>query len=654
MTGMREQLTAEFIALQEALAGRYSLEHELGRGGMGIVYLAHEVALDRPVALKLLPPELAAQPALRERFLREARTAAGLSHPNIVPIYAVDEIAGYVFFAMAFVDGETLGQRVRSRGPLSSSDAARLLREVAWALAYAHVHGIVHRDIKPDNVLVEKGSGRALVADFGIAHVRDAPGMTGVGEVLGTAEFMSPEQASGEPVDARSDIYSLGVVGFYALSAELPFQAETVSGLLAQHITQPAPLVNTVAPEVPRKLVQVIDRCLAKEPERRFANGEELAKAFGRSLEERRELPVPLRVFIKQSRKSMRIVGPIALVLFLLGGRLTLAVIEGDLLLLGGALGAMTLGFTMVPFGLMAYTARRLLKSGYGLDDAIAAAEADLQRRREELAFEFGSKTSRSERIAKRITLTALAVVAVGAGGLALGIGGAGFLVGIAASTALLSGLFAARERERRRDVEGERRLKTWKSRRGGWLFKLAAVGLKPASPSGATFRRTELAIGLAADRLFEELPKAVRRNLKELPDVMRRLEGDAQKIRARIEELNGLLGAIGGAQVSSKVMAAASSKGDRTLADKSEELAKKLAGARDLAQRRLADTVTALETVRLDLLRMQAGTGTAQSITTDLASARELSDDIERLLEGQMEVEAALQGDSLARLTAR
>ena len=123
----------QFLALQEALAGRYSLERELGRGGMGVVYLAREVRLDRPVALKLLPPVLALLPALRERFLREARTAAKLSHPNIVPIFAVDEVGEFVFFAMAYIEGETLGQRIRRRGPLSSSDAARILREIAWA-----------------------------------------------------------------------------------------------------------------------------------------------------------------------------------------------------------------------------------------------------------------------------------------------------------------------------------------------------------------------------------------------------------------------------------------------------------------------------------------------------------------------------------------
>ena len=230
----------EFIDLQEALVGRYSLQCELGRGGMGIVYLAHEVALDRPVALKLLPPAMASDPALRERFMREARTAAKLSQPNIVPIHTVDDVGGFVFFTMAYVDGASLGAMIRQRGPLPSGEANRILREVAWALAYAHVHGVVHRDVKPDNILLEAGGARALVTDFGIAQVGEAPGITGRGEVLGTAEFMSPEQARGETVDERSDIYSLGVVGFYSLTGRLPFEGETVSAVLAKHITEAA------------------------------------------------------------------------------------------------------------------------------------------------------------------------------------------------------------------------------------------------------------------------------------------------------------------------------------------------------------------------------------------------------------------------------
>src|SRR5690606_6390376 len=192
--------SGEFLELQAALAGEYSLQRELGRGGMGIVYLARDVQLDRDVAIKVLPSHLADAES-RERFLREARTAAGLSHPHIVPIHRVGEAGGFVFFVMSYVDGETLGERLRTRGPLPPDDASRVLREVAWALAYAHGRGIVHRDVKPDNILLEAGTGRAMVTDFGIAHGgAHAADTTAAGRIMGTAHFMSPEQASGEPL----------------------------------------------------------------------------------------------------------------------------------------------------------------------------------------------------------------------------------------------------------------------------------------------------------------------------------------------------------------------------------------------------------------------------------------------------------------------
>jgi len=237
----------EFVTLQRVVAGRYSLDRELGRGGMGIVYLARDVALDRPVAIKLLPPSLSPLPELRERFLREARTAAKLSHPNIVPIFAVEEHEELVFFVMGFVDGESLGQRVRRAGPLAPSSAIRLIQEVAWALAYAHGRGVIHRDIKPDNILLEKGSGRALVTDFGIARIADQVGTTARGEFMGTAHFMSPEQATGERLDGRSDLYSLGVTAFYALTGTLPFDGPTMPAVLAQLLTQPPPRVATAS-----------------------------------------------------------------------------------------------------------------------------------------------------------------------------------------------------------------------------------------------------------------------------------------------------------------------------------------------------------------------------------------------------------------------
>ena len=208
------ELDPLFLSFQIALAGQYSIEREIGRGGMGVVYLAREVRLDRPVAIKLLPPERAADERLRERFLREARLAAKLSHPNIIPIHAVDDAKGFVFYVMAFVDGETLAERVRSRGPLPPGEGTRIVREAAWALAHAHSHGLVHRDVKPENILLERASGRALVADFGIAAATSDQRTTGGGTVAGTPEFMSPEQALSHELDPRSDIYSLGATAY--------------------------------------------------------------------------------------------------------------------------------------------------------------------------------------------------------------------------------------------------------------------------------------------------------------------------------------------------------------------------------------------------------------------------------------------------------
>jgi serine/threonine protein kinase len=290
MDGFRQ----EFPALAAALAPQLSVERELGRGGMGVVYLARDLMLDRLVALKVLPPALAAQPETRERFLREARTAARLSHPNIVPVYRADEIAGTAFFTMKFVDGESLADRLRDRGTLPPADLVRLLREVAWALAYAHARGVVHRDIKPENIFIDRDSGRALVGDFGIARAEDsvvgpaADRLTAEGLVLGTVHYMSPEQVAAEPLDGRSDLYALGVVAFQALSGRLPFEGLPIHAVLVAHASRPAPRLRDVAPDVPPALAAVVDRCLAKAREDRYATGEALADALTAA---RREVP---------------------------------------------------------------------------------------------------------------------------------------------------------------------------------------------------------------------------------------------------------------------------------------------------------------------------------------------------------------------------
>jgi tRNA A-37 threonylcarbamoyl transferase component Bud32 len=253
---------------------------------MGTVWLARDRLLDRLVAIKVLLTG-AASDATRERFLREARTAAKLSHPHIVPVHRADESNGQVWFSMGFVEGESLGDRIRERGALPFPDVVRILREAAWALAYAHARGVIHRDVKPDNIMLDRESGRTLVTDFGIARdLRSTEDrLTADGSVLGTVHYMSPEQAADDPLDARSDVYSMGVVGFHALSNRLPFEG-TPNAILISHVTKPAPTLSSVAPNVPKAIAAVIDRCLAKAPAERWESAEALADALGTALDD--------------------------------------------------------------------------------------------------------------------------------------------------------------------------------------------------------------------------------------------------------------------------------------------------------------------------------------------------------------------------------
>ena len=270
-------LTEEFLSeVRRTLRGRYEVERPLGRGGMGLVYLARDIRLARPVAIKVLPPERAMSPVHRARFLREARIAARLSHPHIVPIFSVGELGDVVFFVMAYVPGYTLGHRVRTRGPLPAAETARVLRETALALAHAHDQGVVHRDVKPDNILIDGSTGSSFVTDFGIARFGIGP-ISGSRTVLGTPEFMSPEQARGLALDARSDLYSLGVVGYYAASGRLPFDAEDPYVVMTQHVTEvPSPLA-TVAPKTSTAVASLVDRCLEKNPDQRPQSGNHIA-----------------------------------------------------------------------------------------------------------------------------------------------------------------------------------------------------------------------------------------------------------------------------------------------------------------------------------------------------------------------------------------
>ncbi|MBI2402779.1 MAG: protein kinase [Gemmatimonadetes bacterium] len=270
--------------LSNALADSYALESELGRGGMGVVFSARDLKLKRRVAIKVLPPELAFRGEIRTRFLREAETAARLSHPNIVPIHAVGEANALVYFVMGFVDGESLAARLRRRERLPPEEVRRIMKETADALGLAHAMGVIHRDIKPDNILLEGTRRRVVVTDFGIAKALVGGGvgtLTGTGVVIGTPTYMSPEQAAGEKeIDARSDIYSLGLVAFEMLVGDPPFQAGTVPGILMKQITEPAPEVQRLRPDCPEDLGHTIMRCLEKNPDDRWPTSDALRRAL--------------------------------------------------------------------------------------------------------------------------------------------------------------------------------------------------------------------------------------------------------------------------------------------------------------------------------------------------------------------------------------
>jgi serine/threonine-protein kinase len=291
--------------LRQRLGARYVIERELGRGGMGAVYLAREIRLDRPVALKVLSSDDGGAAGLRERFLREIRLAAGFSHPNIVPVHAVEDSDGLLAYVMGFVEGQSLAERVQRAGPLSAREAVRLLQDVAYALAYAHGRGVVHRDIKPENVMLERATGRALVMDFGVARAIAAPvaadGLTRVGEIVGTPEYMSPEQATGDHIDGRSDLYSLALTAYFALTATVPMRADSTGKVLARQLTEVLPSMATVRPDLPTPLAAAIDRCLEKDPAARFPNAEALVEALDAAQLVAPEIPLPIRLFAQEA-----------------------------------------------------------------------------------------------------------------------------------------------------------------------------------------------------------------------------------------------------------------------------------------------------------------------------------------------------------------
>ncbi len=281
---MTDPTSALAPRLSDALGTAFTIEGEIGRGGMGVVYRARDEMLKRRVAIKVLPPELAFQQEIRARFTREAQTAARLSHPHIVPIFTVGEGNGLVYFVMGYVDGESVGGRLKRRGKLPVEEARRIMKETADALSAAHALSVIHRDIKPDNILLDGTRGRVMVTDFGIAKAMSGASggtLTSAGVAIGTPQYMSPEQAAGEKdIDGRSDLYSLGIVTYQMLTGELPFTAPSVAGILMKQITDMPPSIAAKRPDCPEDLALAVMRCLEKDPENRWPSADALRRAL--------------------------------------------------------------------------------------------------------------------------------------------------------------------------------------------------------------------------------------------------------------------------------------------------------------------------------------------------------------------------------------
>jgi serine/threonine-protein kinase len=622
------QASPDFLALQAALAGEYSLQRELGRGGMGIVYLARDVQLDRDVAIKVLPSHLAQQASHRERFLREARTAAGLSHPHIVPIHRVGEAGGFVFFVMSYVEGETLGERLRRRGPLPPAEAARVMREVAWALAYAHGRGIVHRDVKPDNILLETTTGRALVTDFGIASGGSHAGPdTDPGKLMGTAHFMSPEQGAGLGVDGRSDLYALGVVGYLSVSGRLPFEAPSVPALLLRQASEAAPAVLRLAPGLPVALATAIDRCLARDPADRFQDGEAMAAALAPAPDARPALPATLRAWLA-ARNPLLVPYLGWMGVF---GTLTLANLiawvtgnrpdgPADIVLL-----AAITSLPLVPIvGFHLNQAHRQFKAGHTLADLRAALDVARREQAEREAVERREDEPPLHKMLRAGTVGAASWLAVTIGLMLSGVihenrTNLFWIFGPVLTTMGLGALSNALDVQfipdtLRRMWQSGIRDRLWNSRAGEWLARRLGAPERTTAVGGGVFRPTEAALGVAASELFAALPKAYREQLGGLPSIVEALEARAAEARAELASLAALVPVAGN---------------DAGVLD----------ARRGAASVHLAESVAALEAVRLDLLRLHAGASDLAPLTTLIDAARAAGEDVSRLAEAQREV---------------
>lgn len=640
----------EFVALQTALRGRYSIEQELGRGGMGVVYLAHDVQLERPVAIKLLAPDLAADATMRSRFLREARLAAMCFHPNIVPIHSVEESGALAWFVMAYVRGESLAERVRRTGPLAADDVRRLAQDIGWALAYAHERGVVHRDVKPENILIDATSERFLLVDFGIALQNDtladsvprsniqfsathairsdatdtpapppnlqpernqAPKLLMNG-AAGTPRYMAPEQARGDAVDGRADLYSLGASLFHAATGRPPFDAATASSLLYQHATVTPPNIRTFAPSLAPNLADAIDQCLAKLPDDRFPNAALFVGAV-KPMEADRALPPSLRTIHDNMRDAKNSLGwasaIAAATIFLVIGEGHNTWSRDIILALGIALSSTMAGIGLLRGGEATIATRRALKSGIDAGDAIRALTGRTD----------SNVTGASNRGRNAIIALAGAALGVAQGWLAdlSVVDNLPEFLNFAVEVSLLFGPAYMIGRT----VPGVAR----GTRVANWLHKHVAA------PTARMLTRIAGAFLPARSRnrhILEvnapteiRLEHAVRSAMDRLPMEQRQLMQGANAAANGLAEEARRLREEDAALLARERLTRQEPTGPERSA-----LLQSLNAQRIAARNRLTSAVAALETLRLDLLRLDAATPSRGGLTTQLDAVRDLA----------------------------
>lgn len=603
LEALSEQLAREAAA---ALGPGYLVERELGRGGMGTVLLARDLSLDRPVAVKLLRPEFVAQSEIRERFLRESRIAASFSHPHIVPVHAVIERPQTLGFVMGYIDGETVTARVSREGPMLVADTVRLLREVAWGLAYAAGRGITHRDVKPDNILLERATGRALLTDFGVARSESESGLTGVGQVVGTPHYMSPEQAAGEAVDGRSDVYALGAVAWFVLTGSPPFDAPTAGQVLTMHLTQPLPSLTARRPDLPQALVEIVERCLSKEPAQRFKGGEELVAALEPVAEARRGVALVLRM----AAQRIRVVPLILLASFTIGPWIGFRLAAKGAQLDGLVVLAFSVAMGLGLLTTMVQGFRTLARTGFRHDD-IAHALRTVEAERNEVVSTLTAALGMSVRFRIRVLATWVLLVlgltsvlvsawwlrAEPAGAASLGTPGMVALVLGAAMVAMgvtFLGTTPTRSWLPRRAV-----VAFWAGPGGRAIFNLFTRGSPRVaarlSPDSGSARRNVMTV-------FEALPAAQQRELREVPERVRQLEEEGEALEARVAQLRRTL--------AESRDPAADSSADESLEGTRRQLRQDVEGAIREARARRTVIANTLEQLRLELLRLQAGVG--------------------------------------------